>query len=324
MGAGKGGPVQEKMRKAEAEAFAEWIKRSAADPKLRALPKLDPAKLAKPKRPDAVIRHARKDRVLESFERNVWAMRFRCMGCHAEGTEANRRHVKKHGPRMSFFKEAGPEATLDYLRGSRLMDTTAPEKSLLLRKPLNTVPHGGGKKFAMGDQGHKAFRAFAEDYARIARDSYADAASLPKEDGIQRFGSQTWLKLDKTPPAWAGKLLQADVFAWDAKARKWEAEPVATADREVWGKGRLWQSNLTFLAPKGSARAKAWAKGAPALPGGRYLVRVRVDGTGRLAKDWSARLGEADEAGAAEVESSWPVGFGSMTVLDAAKVRKGR
>src|SRR5829696_8320155 len=32
-------PIHEKARKAEYEAFADWVKRSAADPKLRALPK---------------------------------------------------------------------------------------------------------------------------------------------------------------------------------------------------------------------------------------------------------------------------------------------
>src|SRR5579883_1537754 len=89
MGAGEKGETAklgEKARKAEYEAFAAWIKAAAADPKLRAAPKLDAKDLARPAKPDEVIRHARKDRVLESFERNVWAMRFRCMNCHTEGT----------------------------------------------------------------------------------------------------------------------------------------------------------------------------------------------------------------------------------------------
>src|SRR5262249_19341699 len=56
--------IQQKVRKAEYEAFADWIKRSARDPKLRSLPKLKPAELAGPKRPVEVIRHARTDRLL--------------------------------------------------------------------------------------------------------------------------------------------------------------------------------------------------------------------------------------------------------------------
>src|SRR5579883_1351749 len=59
--------IHESVRKGEYEAFAAWVKASAADPGLRAAPKLPVEKLARPARPDVVIRHARKDRLLESF-----------------------------------------------------------------------------------------------------------------------------------------------------------------------------------------------------------------------------------------------------------------
>src|SRR5687767_992706 len=64
--------VQEKLRKAEHEAFAAWIKACAADPKLRDAPPLGDAERAKPAKPDDVIRHGRKDRLLASFEQTVW------------------------------------------------------------------------------------------------------------------------------------------------------------------------------------------------------------------------------------------------------------
>ena len=54
-------------------------------------------------------------------------------------------------------------------------------------------------------------------------------------------------KLTDTPPAWADKFLQVRVFAWDEKAKAWEADPVAVSDRVVFGKGKLWQHNLTLL-----------------------------------------------------------------------------
>jgi mono/diheme cytochrome c family protein len=194
--------IQQKVRRAEYEAFAEWIKRSAADPRMRALPKLEAAKVARPIRPPEVIRHARKDRLLASFENTVWAMRFRCMGCHTEGTSENKKLVEEHGERVAWFKAGGPEATLDYLRTSKLIDPEKPELSLLLLKPLNEVKHGGGKKFVPGDQGYKAFRAFLEDYARIVGDRYPDADSLPKGGGGPgRFGTDFWLKLTNTPTA---------------------------------------------------------------------------------------------------------------------------
>jgi hypothetical protein len=320
---GKSALIHRKVREAEYAAFADWIKRSAADAKLRGLPKLAAEKRAKPKRPAEVIRHARKDRVLESFTDNVWPMRFRCMSCHAEGTAENRKLVKEHGDRVAFFKADGPEATLEYLRQRKLVNADAPEKSLLLRKPLGEVKHGGGVKFVKGDQGYKAFRTFLEDFARTVADAYPDAESLPKPPpGPRLFGTEIWLKLTGTPPEWGDRLLQVSVYAWDGEKKAWEADPVATSDRVVWGKGKLWQHNLTLLAAKGSNRAKEWAKGKPSLPRGRYLIKVHVDRDGKLGKDWSAALGEGDRAGEVEVTSAWPAGYGKMTAVDAARVRK--
>src|SRR5581483_11782262 len=59
--------IQAKTRRAEYDAFASWIKACAADPKLRASPRLTEKDRAAPARPVEVIRHARKDRLLESF-----------------------------------------------------------------------------------------------------------------------------------------------------------------------------------------------------------------------------------------------------------------
>jgi hypothetical protein len=316
--------IHQKLRKAEYEAFADWIKRCAADGRLRALPKAKAAEWARPPRPAAVIRHARTDRLIESFANNVWPMRFRCMGCHTEGTTECTKLIKEHGKRVAWFKAEGPAATLDYLRKSKLIDVEKPDKSLLLRKPLNDVKHGGGQKFIVGDQGYKAFRLFLEDYARIVKDKYADEASLPKvKSRAIQFGSDAWLKLQNTPPEWGDKLLQVNVFAWNTDKKGWETEPIATTDRKVWGKGKLWQHNLTLRAAKGSEREKSWARlRRPALPPGRYLIKVYVDARGQLEKDWHASLGKADFAGQVEVRSAWPEGYGKMTVVDAARVRK--
>ena len=51
--------------------------------------------------------------MLESFERNVWSMRFRCMNCHTEGTPQNDKLRKDHGERVAWVKKAGAEATMD-------------------------------------------------------------------------------------------------------------------------------------------------------------------------------------------------------------------
>ena len=310
-------------RKAEYAAFAAWIKACAADPQLRKAARLPAGDLARPAAPDAVIRHARTDRLLASFERTVWALRFRCMNCHTEGTPQNDKLVREYGPKVAWVKKTGPKDTMDYLIASKLIDPKDPEKSLLLQKPLGRVKHEGGVKFAVGDQGHKAFRTWVEDVSAIRSGKYTKAADLPPADpGPLKFGSEAWLKLTDTPPAWADKLLQVDVYAWDATANSWEPRPVATSDRVVWGKGKLWQHTVTLLADPGSERAKKWASGKPALPPGRYLLKVYVDAADRLKKDWTATLGEADYVGQVEVRGQWREGYGSMTTADTGRVRK--
>lgn len=325
-GNGEGGgaaKIHQKIRDAELEAFTDWIKRSAADPKLRELPKLAAEKRAKPKWPEEVIRHARKDRLLESFTNTIWPIRFRCMSCHTEGTPQSKKLVDEHGDRVAWFRSAGPEATLEYLRKSRLIDTDNPEKSLLLRKPLGEVKHGGGIKFVKGDQGYKAMRSFLEDYARIVKTRYTDAKALPTKEGeLARFGTDIWLKLANTPPAWGDKLLQVSIYAWDEKSKAWETEPIATSDRVVWGKGKQWQHNLTLQAAKGSQRATLWEKGRPSIPLGRYQVKVYVDADGKLSKDWKASMSDDNYAGQVEVTSVWSEGYGRMTIVEADRVRK--
>lgn len=314
--------VTVKLRKAEREAFVAWIKACAADPKLKTAPKLDEKERAVPPRPVEVIRHARKDRVLESFETNVWAWRFRCMNCHTEGTPQNDKYRKEYGDRVAWVKKDGPAATLDYLIASKLIDPAKPEQSLLLRKPLGEK-HEGGLKFVVGDDAYKGFRTWIEDVAAIRGNKYAAANDLPPADaGPERFGTDLWLKLTACPPEWADKLLQARVFAWDDKRKAWEDAPVAVSDRVVFGKGKLWQHNLTLLAAKDSDRAKAWRAGKPSLPEGKYLLRVYLDAEGRLAKDWKAVLGDTDFAGQAEFPAKWREGYGAMTAVDVSKVRK--
>jgi hypothetical protein len=312
--------IHAKTREAEYAAFAAWLAACCADAELRIAPRLDDAKLAKPARPDAVIRHARKDRVLESFESTVWAMRFRCISCHLEGGEHTTKLVAKHGERVAWFKKT-PQETLDYLLGSKLLDTKNPEKSLLLRKPLNDVEHVGGIKMLEGDQGYRAYRSFLEDVAKVRSDAFATAAELPKPAATEMFGSQVWLKLTDTPNAWGFKVLAVKVFAWDGAKESWEAEPIAASDHTVAGKRSFWQQNLMLLAAKDSDRAKAFRKSAT-LPAGKYLVKVYLDSAGVLARDWKADLGDKDRVGEFELTTEWPVGFKTMTVVEASGVKK--
>ena len=317
----KGPAVHERTRTAEREAFVAWIAACAADPKLKDAPELDAKDRAAPAKPAEVIRHARKDRVLESFEANVWAWRFRCMNCHTEGTPQAAKLVKEHGGRVAWVKQDGAAATMDYLLASKLIDPSKPDASPLLRKPLGEDKHGGGVKFAVGDDAYKGFRRWIEDVAAVRTGKYAAAKDLPKADGREKFGTDLWLKVENTLPAWADKLVRVEVHAWDEKAKAWEADPLAASDRVVWGKGKLWQHTLTLLAAKGSERAKGWRE-KPALAEGKYLLKVYVDADGKLAKDWTATLGADDFAGQVEVRAKWKEGYGAMTAVDAGGVKR--
>jgi hypothetical protein len=314
------GLISAKKQKAEYEAFAAWIKACAADPALKNAPKPDKAPALATK-PVEVVRHARKDQMLESFEKNVWSLRFRCMNCHTEGTPQNDKLVRENGDRVAWFKKGGPEATMDYLLASKLIDLDKPEKSLLLTKPLGEVKHGGGIKIVVGDQGYKQIRAWVEDVAAMKKGKYATADDLPPTNtGPKQFGTEAWFRLNNTPAAWNGKLLQVDMYAWDAKAGAWEKEPIATSDRMCGDKG--WQHTVTLYAKAGSDRAKAWAKGKPALPQGKYLVKVYVDSAEKAKKDWKAPLGATEYVGQAEFQGQWREGYNAMTVVDAGKVAK--
>ena len=47
--------------------------------------------------------------LLESFEQNIWAMRFRCMNCHTAGHPDSVKLQKEHGDRVTWFKKTPAE-----------------------------------------------------------------------------------------------------------------------------------------------------------------------------------------------------------------------
>jgi hypothetical protein len=113
-----------------------------------------------------------------------------------------------------------------------------------------------------------------------------------------------------------------DVHAWNAEKNAWEAEPIATSDRGVSGKGKLWQHSLVLLAAKDSARAKQWRTSKPSLPPGRYLIKTYVDTNERLKREWQSALGESEYVGETVVETKWPSGYGRMTSIQAKQLSR--
>jgi len=195
-----------------------------------------------------------------------------------------------------------------------LIDADNPANSLLLRKPTQQVKHGGGQKMVVGDRSYKQFRRFLDDYAATAAGKYRSAEALPQPAAESSVVSEIWLKLTDVPEQYDGKLLQVDLYRWEVGPQPgWSKTRWATADRPVFGKGRLWQHSLSLIAPAGSPRDQENRR-RQRLPAGKYLARIYVDVDGKLAKDYRAELGADDQVGEVEIDSRWPEGYGKMTV----------
>lgn len=305
--------VRKEAREAELSAFTAWIEAAAKDPALARTPALPKEKRAGPAVPDAVIRHTRMDRVVESFMRNVWSQEGRCMGCHRPGTPEFAEKKKQFGDRVEWFVPDSAEATMQRIIERKLVNVDQPDQSLLLLKPLNKVPHGGGVKFLYGDVGYKQFRAWIEDYAASVKGKYRAVRDLPADAKEALVFTDCILNLNETPEAWGDKLLRVDVHAWDAAKNAWSPKPLATGDRGVWAKGRSTNVLLFLSVPAGGEAEKA-ARRSPRIPPGKYLMKYYCDTQGKLAADYKIPTDlPAFYQGQQEITSDWRTGWGSPT-----------
>ncbi len=298
--------ISEATRERELTAFRAWIHAAVQDPTLLTstdAPAIGPTVAA------AVIRHARQDRVLASFLDNIWTEVGRCAACHSP--DQNQKQVAEHGDRVSWIVLNDPQATLAHMLDAGIVDPKQPLESLLLTKPTLQVEHGGGQKMVVGDRTYKQFRRFIDDYAKMVNGAYASAEQLPSESREVSTVSDIWLKLTDVPEAFDKMLLQVDLYRWEGD--RWSASRVATSDRPVFGAGKLWQHSLSLIAPRGST----WASqiDTKRLPAGRYLAKIYVDQEHALQRDPTRELGEEAQVGQCEIESQWPSGYGSMTVV---------
>jgi hypothetical protein len=303
--------VSQKVRQQEYAAFKSWIVAAAKDPKLL---KAKPTRQAGPTIPDEVIRHARKDRVLQSFIDNVWSEVGRCAACHSP--DRNQKQVKEHGKYVSWIVLNDPQGTLDYMVENEILNTKKPEDSYLLLKPTNQIKHGGGIKLQVGDRTYRQFLKFATDYAQTVNGKYKSAAELPEQNDEIFQVSDIWFKLTGVPEIYDKKLLRVNIYRQTGDGPdSFSADRWATADRGVFGGGKLWQNHLSLAAPRGLKRAEQIRK-QPRLPEGRYLIKVYIDKKDKLATDPDAELTEEDFVGEVITRSPWPGGYGRMTVVE--------
>jgi hypothetical protein len=248
--------------------------------------------------------------VLASFIDNIWSEIGRCAHCHSP--DRNQEKVKEHGEQVSWIKLNDPEATMRYMLEAGLIDAGSPEESLLLLKPTMQVKHGGGQKVVVGDRTYKQFRRFIDDYAATVAGTYKSADELPQESQEVSVISEVWFKITDVPARFDKMLLQVDLYRW--QDGEWSKERCATADRLVFGPGKLWQQTWSLTAPRGSSRVAEITQN-PTLPSGRYLAKIYLDEKGRLQSDFRAEMGDGEFVGQVEVESRWPAGYDEMTAV---------
>jgi hypothetical protein len=350
--------IHEKTRRAEYEAFASWIEACCNDPKLRNAPSLTAEERARPERPDAVIRHARKSRVVDSFVRNVWSQRMRCFPCHTpnEIDPSNPRHQaaiktqrqfkEKYGEalvkRLNIFRET-PESTLQYLiERSReagedelpLINLQEPRNSLILWKPMSKLPmkkpdgtfEAASSRPPVTHMGglkmHKDDQSYKSFVAWL--EDYANVvgnryASVEELPADNWIASQRVLRITAAPESWPiGIPVQLFVHTWDEQQQAWQPEPLAFTQGTVTPR-RMVNGALFVLARKSGETESLEEK----LGGGRYLIKAYVDFKHRLADDPTLLLGDEDWYGQAELQRSrWREGFKAAVSISGSKLLK--
>ena len=339
--------IHAKMRRAEEAAFAAWIKACCSDPRLRNLPSLEPQSVARPARPDEVIRHARRNRVVESFVRNVWSQRLRCFPCHTphDIDPTNNQHqaaVKKHrelldqypelADRLDIFQST-PEATVQYLieRSQKVapgelpvINLADPAQSLLVLKPTSKLPaKDASGRFVPasaslpvshmgGLKMHRDDVSYKSFMAWI--NDYANVVG-DRYVAVDDLPADNWhptkhvLRLTDAPADWAeGLVVQMFLHEWDPKAESWGARPLGFTQGVITPRRMV--NGTVVLLGGGGGEADASIATLESPEATKYLVKVYVDRRGRVAADPTLLLGEDDLAGQVELQiGRWREGF---------------
>ena len=100
-----------------------------------------------------------------------------CRGCHVSDGVAS-------GTRLQFPEQSAPPDRIEAFGKSlvALVDTKAPENSLLLRKPTARVPHAGGQRIAPGGPEEAALRAWIDRLTQLKGEELAKALRYREEE----------------------------------------------------------------------------------------------------------------------------------------------
>jgi hypothetical protein len=94
------------------------------------------------------------------------------------------------------------------------------------------------------------------------------------------------------------------------------------ADRYVYPPSNAWQQHLSLFAPRNSERAErlraADRDALQLLSEKKWLVKVYVDQTERLKREYPTQVGAKEYVGEFVIEPTWTVGYGGMTTVPFA------
>lgn len=340
--------IHAKNRKAEFEAFAAWIKACCSDEELLARePPKSPS--AGPAVSNAVIRHSRKDRVLDSFIRNVWSQRMRCFPCHTPAElnvdnpmhkkpiERHRDFVKKYGARMNIFKATPRETMRTLITDSRklredqlpLINIAEPRESLLVLKPTAKLPpktasgeleqpssivpvsHMGGIKMHKGDQSYKAWMMWLEDYAKSITNEYGSEDQLPRDNW---YPTQHVIRIKGLPEDWPSfEKVQIFVHRWNPDSNEWSDTPAAFTQAVVTPR-KIVNGSLFVLASS-DQRALLSSEGTDLKPS-RVQLKLYLDRDKRLEDSPVLLLNDRKPDAITEADAKFGVGFKNADVIE--------
>lgn len=259
--------LMDQVRKSELEGIGQWIRASVQDPESlnTPLPELNDLKLD-----EALIRHARKDHVLERFVDVVWSQFERCANCHSP--DRNAKQVEKNGEQMSWIVPNSPGETLQLLEERKLIDFDNPSASLMKTKALGQDDHGGGIKFPVDGQTDREWGQFLTDYAAIKQARYAESSDIPAFDSIRTWRTGLHLRLKELPTLPAGQYAVISMHRIGADGDVSE-EAVAIGEGRVSKDGSSWSTSLMLLEPTKLRHTHAPVDWNALLPDGRYQFR---------------------------------------------------
>lgn len=340
--------IHENTRQAEYAAFANWIEACVNDPALRDLPASNAADQAGPERPNEVIRHARRSRVVDSFARNVFSQRMRCFPCHTPHeidpdnprqaaalktmNEFTARFDDDLLARLRIFGET-PEETLDYLiEASRntpegdisLLNLDDPAQSLLVLKPTSKLPEKNEDGTFPIPPRHEplyhlgglkmhpddqTYKSFIAWIQDYANVVNNQYASVDDLPADNWYASQLVIRLMSVPDDLPeGLPVQMFIHARDDSTGGWSPEAVAFTQGTVTP-NRVVNGALILFG-----QADSQTDGT--LHRGDYLVKVYADTHHRLADDPTLLLGEEDLYGEVELRRArWRDGFKSAETV---------